>query len=216
MVMVRTDLKRLERFVEDFNEYVDGTGTGVWIDSIEEDFGIDLALSGYTKSGEHYSRMENKSITYRDLFSDSAFVRTGALRNDSVRYGLTGYTIPPSQEEIEADTTPRPDWANSDKPLHFLNAANRWGDRRNAKITKLLEGKYWVSFTFIGGHLIFSPSALRNAIVGYAWVKLTPDTEFTDKPPVWELKAVIDLSAFTEFIETEIPYELLRNPKNNN
>ena len=209
--MERIETRRLERAVKDLNEEYNADGIGFFMPSNEEDYGIDILTSGVTKSGnEVWLKTELKTISnlYGDLFDKGGFYRTRAARNRAWRYGLTADTKT-SQEAINSDRTGAPWWAGTDRPLHVLNAADKYGNTDDAKLTKLLENRYPVVVMFKGGYLVFTAEDLEKAIVGYAWQLLPHNKELADKSVRWELKAVIDMSMYTRWIKKDIPADLL-------
>lgn len=209
--MDRIESKRFEIAIPDLNEEYNKEGIGFFMPGEVEDYDIDIDTSGYSRNGSVvWTKTELKTIknTYGMLFDRKGFYRTRAARNRAWRYGLTGDTKA-TQEEIKADTTPAPWWAKTDRPLHVLNATDKWGNTENAKLTKLLKNRYGVIFMYAGGYLVFSASDLEKAIVGYAWQLLPHNAELEDRSVRWELKAVIDMEKYTRKIDKEIPAEVL-------
>lgn len=214
--MARTDLPRLKRAIADLNEYYEGTGIGFFMPSENEDYGIDIPMSGVTDKGYVIRKgVELKAINNkRGHLFDGKFYKTKACRNSKCRYGLTGNTNA-SQESVENDRTPMPNWCYSNAPLHVLNANTLDGKYEKSKMDTLRRYGAAVVFMFCDGYLIFSLKDLEEAIVGYAWIYVTHTEEELDEnysdEPRWELKAVIDMNKYTRWIKKEVPAYLLQN-----
>ena len=207
LMMVREDINEFYSHDQEFKKYK----IGLLPPEKNEDYDIDIPRTGYTDDGKVFEdKVEIKTIgnTYGQLFDRDGFYRTKAARNRAWRYGLTADTKS-SQEAINADRTDAPWWARTDKPLHVLNAADKYGSKVNAKLTKLLENRYGVIFIFSDGYLMFSPKDLENAIVGYAWQMLPHTKELGDWTARYELKAVLDMTKYTRWIKKDIPGDLL-------
>lgn len=201
---MRTDIDSLIKCVEDLNRYYQGTGIGLWLDCEEEDFGLDLRISGYTSKGDaKYGYVEVKGMSYTDEdFAEDGFLRVRACRNGSIRYGLTGDTKT-RQADIEADRSPKPEWYYTKKALHVLNAADIKGGYENCKMAKIRGAGAYTIFMYEGGYLIYTAKDLERAIVGYVWMKLPHTKMLGDNRISWELKAVIDMDAPTRKITIE-------------
>lgn len=209
--MDRVERKRFERAIPDLNAYYNDREIGFFMPG-EEDFGIDIPTTGISLTGRKVStKTELKTIksTYGYVFG--SFYRHKACRIPRIwRYGLTADTNA-TQEEIENDRTPAPLWTMTDKPLHVLNAADKYGNRDNSKVSELFRNKYAVVFMFSDGYLVFSAKDLKKSIVGYAWQWLPHTQELGDSSERWELKAVIDMEGYTRWIKSDIPEEILED-----
>lgn len=89
----------------------------------------------------------------------------------------------------------------ADKPVYILNAADKYNNLHNSKWHKMINNKTGLSIVAEDGIIMYSPSQLKNAFVGYAWYKNKSHTELYNKKidPHWELKAIIDLSKGSYF-----------------
>lgn len=194
---MRTDIERLRRVKEILNKNYS------WLNvefNEEEDYGIDLQVTGYTDNGDIPFEIEVKTITpsygtikdkdgsYGDFFCHIA------ARNSKWRWCSSAS----SQSEFWKDETPSPDFG--EKPLHVLNAADKNGNVENSKLHKLLVNKCGLIFLTKEWLIIYSPTALRKAIVGYGWLYQEHTKEFDDKSSKFEYKAIIDLSKASRYI----------------
>lgn len=208
----RVDLDLLRWLAKTITEEYDrkGLDAGMPAPPVYEDFGADNYITAYTKERKFVATpYEIKSM--RDRFTESGedYYRTVAGRNRLCRYGLTAGT--PTQEEIKEDNTEKPEWAESDTPIHVVNASTRNGLREGSKIDKILKGRWGLIYVRRGEILLFSPRDVEKAILGYFWIWVTPTEDFNDGlPPHWELKAAIDISKFTSRIECEVPEKFVK------
>lgn len=209
--------------VKDLNEHY--KRFGVWFDIPEdtEDFGLDITAhrSGWTgeerwvedfKAELKTIGTEHGNIYTKDPETDKeSWYRTVACRNSRCRYGLTGDTDA-SQEAVENDRTPRPDWCRTDAPLHVLNANTKTGGYEGCKMSALLKDRRnWVVFMYSHGYIIYEGmDELERAIVGKLWIYQSHTKRHRDRSMRWNLKVAIDLDAPTDFIKAEIPEDLLK------
>ena len=194
---MRTDIERLRRVKEILNQNYS------WLDvefNEEEDYGIDLQVTGHTEDGDVPFEMEVKTITpsygtikdkdgnYGDFFCHIA------ARNRKWRWCATAS----SQSDFWADKTPSPELGN--KPIHVLNAADKFGNKQNSKLNKLLTNNFGLIFLTKDWLIIFSPKQLKRAIVGYGWLYQEHTKELRDKSSKFEYKALLDLSKASKYI----------------
>lgn len=209
----RSDYVLLTNVKEFCNEWFreQGLYAGFAPPSKYEDYGVDIYVTGFTSCREMRCHpYEVKSL--RGDFGDFNYQTTIACRNGKCRYGLTGNTNV-TQEEIEADTTPMPDWLDNHKRIAILNASTKKGSFINSKTDKLLKGKSGLIYAMEGEIDMFTPPMFRKAILGYVWTKGTHTTDFKDTELVWELKAVIDLDACKWKIKCGMTKEMLKPKK---
>lgn len=212
--MERVERKRYEKAIPDLNRRYNPEG--IWFDFPgEEDYGLDIPThrSGITNGAKWQEdfKTELKTISnhYGSIFRKGSFYRLKAVRNRSWRYGLTGDTKV-SQSEISADRTAPPDWYHTDYPLQVLNAADKYGNRDNCKLSFLMsDRKNLLVFMFSNGYIVYGMDDLEDAILGYAWQWLDHTKELGDSSKGWELKAVLNLDICSDYIKEEIPAEYL-------
>lgn len=173
-----------------------------------EDYGIDIYATGYTESDRFFcSQYEIKTL--RGKWGDKEKQRTYAGRNRHCRYCFSAATV----EELEADRTPKPDWAeDTTTPIAVINASTKWGSFKGSKVHTLLKAHAGLVFVTADRIYIFAPYDLRNAILGYLWINGTHYEDYGNgkKERVWEKKAAIALDRATYIIKADAPEEILR------
>lgn len=166
-----------------------------------DDYQADLYETGITAGSEFYSTpYEVKTMSRKFNYK---YQTTIAGRNSRCRYCESASTI----EEMEVDRTPMPDFLKGGIPIHVINDTDYYGGTENAKKNKALEGKWGLIFVMEGKILIYSPKAVKRAILGYIWIKVY-HSKWNQKVQ-WERKAVIDLSAYSRKIECDVPDDFL-------
>lgn len=191
-------LKYVERILNDNYEWLQ---THV---NEEEDYETDIQCT--TSALTFGFEVKTISSSYGGLV-DNDYWTTKSARGDKWRWCTSAST----QEEFWADRTPSPDFG--DTPIQMLNAYDKYGRRKGAKLTKLLDNRDGLIYLAKDGMLIFSPKALREAIIGYGWVYLPHHKELNDKSCKFEYKALIDLSRGRFLPLNNIPKELIESVK---
>lgn len=201
--MERIDRESLEFICGEYNKYHEGYECGIQMRGEEEDYGLDLFVTGITEAGAYYET-EYEAKTIRKKFNWEYLTKV-AGRNRYCRYCESASTV----EEFETDTTPMPEFLAGDKPIHVINSTTRNGELKG-KIHKMLEARAGLIFLREGEILVYTPKALKNAILGYLWIKCKPTTDFSYEPPHWERKAAIDLTKYSYKIKCKVPEDLLK------
>lgn len=167
----------------------------------EEDYGLDLNCTGYTDSGRFFHILyEVKTI--RRKFTEE-YLRTVAGRNAKCRYCDSADTV----EELER-CSELPEWLTGDTPVHVINSTDKYG-RPTGKWHKLREARGGLIYLKEGELLVFTPKGLREAFLGYLWIKCGHTTDFEDNEVTWERKAAIDLAKYSYKIKCEVPRKFL-------
>lgn len=159
-----------------------------------ENYGVnDIDFSAYTDNFLHYTYypLENKTIKggynffedgeWRTYFTSDIYKKL-TFENSAITSGL---------------------------PVYFVNATDKYGDFNKGKYKKILDAHGCLAFLAGDACLLFSPSALKEAFIGYADYFVSHTTEFGKSGPRRpEKKAVLNLSkAYVLFCTT--PSELL-------
>lgn len=81
------------------------------------------------------------------------------------------------------------------KHIYILNAEDKYHRVHNGKTYKIYDNNACLCYVAPDGLILFNPSTLRKAFLGYAWFQVKSHTEEFNKSycPTWELKAVFDL-----------------------
>lgn len=199
---LRTDYDSLQFVADKFAEENEGYDCGLLF-SRYEDKGADMYETGYTTTGEFYvTPYEVKTVSRK---FDRHYQTKVAGRNQKCRYCVTATT----QEEFDTDRTPMPDWLKSDTPIHVLNATDKFGRKENAKVTKMVKNGWGLVLVMEGAVLIYCPPDFRDSILGDFWVLCGHTTAFTDRSVQWELKAAVNLEAWSQRIKCEVPKKFL-------
>lgn len=199
---MRRDLDRLRFIEERLNEYYGGE-IGFWIPSETEDYGLDMRASGFTGGKAKVVPFEAKTVKAK---FDRRYLTEVAGRNGKCRYCDSAATF----EEMESDTTPRPDWLTGATPVHVINSTDRKGRPEGSKWATMLEqgaGLVWLTKR---GILLYSPEDFKRAILGHFWILCGHTSEFRDRGLRWERKAAVDMNKYTVRIDCEVPEDLLR------
>lgn len=145
-----------------------------------ENFDVnDINLSAYTDNFLHYTYypLENKTIK-----GGYNFFEEGEWR--------TYFTCDIYRKLYFEDTA-----ITSGIPVYFINATNQKGNFSKGKYQKILDAHGCLSFLAGDACLLFSPSALKEAFIGYATTFVSHTSEIGEKGPrIPEKKAVLDLS----------------------
>lgn len=159
-----------------------------------ENFGInDIDLSAFTDNFLHYTYYPLECKTIKGNYN---FFEKGVWR--------TYFT-----SEIYNKLTFEDSAITSGSPVYFINATDKSGDLNNAKYHKILDAHGCLAFLAGDACLLFSPSALKEAFIGYAYYPCSHKTEIGKKgPKTLEKKAVLDLSK-AHVIPCVPPSELL-------
>lgn len=106
---------------------------------------------------------------------------------DEVPYFWEPETLEPTDEEMPEE------WKG--KHIYFLNATDKRFNIINGKAYKVISTNACLTYIASDGLIQYSPSKLREAVLGYAWYHNKSHTEEynRDNKPSWELKMVIDL-----------------------
>lgn len=197
---VRIDYKKLRVTVDILNNtYKDFYSTF----SPFEDYKADVSI--FNPATCSSTGMEVKGIsTKKGSIQNNPYWGTTACRTDEWRWCESATT----QEEFWADTTPAPDLG--DTPVWIINATDKFGNRENAKLSKMLKEGQGLIYLAEDGLLLFSPKKFKEAIIGFGWQYLTHTEKFSDKSKRFEQKAIIDLSKGTFIPWNNIPKEILK------
>lgn len=139
----------------------------------------DLNISAYTDNFLHYTYypLENKTVKGGYNFFEDGEWRTYFTSDIYEKLGFEDSGI------------------TSGTPIYFINATNQKGDFSKGKYQKILDAHGCLSFLAGDACLLFSPSALREAFIGYADYLVSHTTEIGKRgPKTLEKKAVLDLS----------------------
>jgi hypothetical protein len=203
--MLKTDYEincEVGNFIKDNFDFV----TDVYVHKDEDMKHFDLEYTASTKSNKLKEyQMEVKSIKFKTLKDDEGnFNRY--FTNDIYGKLLFGNTpdddyntnnLPKYWNEEPIYKSPPIDMREG-KPIYILNASDLNGNIHNSKWHYITNNKYSFSYVSSDGILLFNPKQLEDAFIGYAWYKNSSHTteikNYYNKGPVWELKALIDLS----------------------
>lgn len=203
ILMKRIDYGRLKLITSVINDTYDSYYA--YFNPVE-DYGADFPIYNEKTGNEVLMEAKTISSSYGSI-TDNSYWSTKSARGDKWRWCTSAST----QEEFWADETPSPDFG--DKPLQMLNAADKYGRKENAKLTKLLRDGCGLVYLAEDGLLLFSPKQLKDAIVGYGWVYLAHTKELNDTSKKFEYKALIDMSKGKFIPVNNVPKELLDNAK---
>ena len=194
---------------EEFEDLRESAGLGFYYNN-EEDFGWDLYQSSLTLSDNVIIKpIEVKSVRYT-----WEYLRTTAARNGSIRYGLTAGT--PTQEEIALSHADKPEWLKNGLPINTLNGETKNGDRYYSKVEKMRRDKAGLIFLCRDGIYIYKNKDLFDkAILGYLWQNLEHTSDFEDMDKGWELKAAVNMDAWSMRIRREVPQEYFNEQRQN-
>lgn len=184
---------------EEFKDLRDKVGLGFYYNN-EEDFGWDLYQSSVTRNDTVLIKpIEVKSVRY-----SWDFLRNKAARNGSFRYGLTAGTH--TQKEIAMSSADRPEWLKDGIPINVLNAETKNGDREHSKVEKMRRDKAGLIYLCSDGIYIYKNEDLfLKAILGYLWQNLEHTSDYEDTDKGWELKAAVNMDAWSTRIKREVP-----------
>lgn len=190
----------------------------------EEDYNPwDVVFTACTKSGD---RMIKKSEV-KSLKSGYQFKYDGQWNNyfstsnpDGIIRKMAFGNVPPHDMDIldvpfnwepdnfhpEKGEMPE-EWEN--KHIYILNAEDKYHRVHNSKAYKITHDNICLCYVAPDGYIIYNPSTLKKAFLGYAWFQVKSHTEeFGEKYcPVYELKAVYDLDKGV-YNEAKPPKEL--------
>lgn len=200
----------------------------------EENYGVDdINLSATTKNGDIIGRcVEVKSLKggysfkYEDDFGDEWNNWFSTNNPNGIIKKMKFGNVPPHYMDIlDAPYEWEPDmYAVVDdsipeelknKHIYILNAEDKCHRIHNSKAFKVLNSNASLVYVASDGLILFSPSTLRKAILGYAWFQNKSHTEEYNKElkPVWELKMLIDLEKGA-YHKVDIPQYLLNKKLN--
>lgn len=189
----------------------------------EEDFNHwDIIFDNRKPSGViTKEKMEVKSIKGGQLKYDGLWNNYFSTMNpDGIIRKMAFGNVPPSNMSIlDAPYDWEPDnfhpekgempekWEN--KHIYILNAEDKYHRIDNSKAYKMTRDNICLCYIAPDGYILFSPTKLKKAFLGYAWYQVKSHTEeFGEKYcPAYELKAVYDLEKGV-YIEANPPKEL--------
>ena len=171
-----------------------------------EDYGLDTCMTGFTESDRFiYKEYEVKALSGR--FGERDYQTTTAGRNKYCRYLDSSAT----QEELGSYV-----WSKSDipaefgdKPLAVLNAMTKKGTYEGSKMDTLEKAHGGLIYASKDRIWVFTPSALKKAILRGFWVYQKHTTYFGGEYS-WEYKVAIDLDSASWEIPYGIPEEKLK------
>ena len=176
----------------------------------EENYKVDdIVFTGCTKSGDIIiKQQEVKSLKGGFQFKyDGMWNNYFSTSNPDgiMRKMKFGNTPPPDMDITEVPYHWEPDsFVPSDAPMpeswegkhiYILNAEDKYHRVHNGKTYKIYDSNACLCYVAPDGLILFNPSTLRKAFLGYVWFQVKSHTEeFGEKYcPTWELKAVFDL-----------------------
>lgn len=175
-----------------------------------EDYGpYDIVFTACTVSGDKMV----KKAELKSLKGGYQFKYDGQWNNyfytsnpDGIIKKMKFGNVPPADMDIldvplqwepeyyAPENTPMPEeWEN--KHIYILNAEDKYHRISNSKAYKVSYNNISLAYVAPDGVILFNPSTLRKAFLGYAWFQVSSHTEEYSRKyePVWELKAVYDL-----------------------
>ena len=188
-----------------------------------ENHGVDdIVFTGQTGTTTFVKPCEVKSLKNYPFKYNGEWNRYFSTDNPDgiTKKMMFGNTPPPDIDilhlpEYWSNSTHSPEYAPmpeewKGKHIYFLNAEDVNHNITNAKTYKVFIEKACVIYVGYDGIFLFSPKALKNAFLGYAWFKNKShfnEIFDTSLKPTYELKAVFDMDKAV-YHQVSLPREL--------